>query len=348
MKSYLNIKGKNLWKLCALIVLGIAINACYIRIQNINQPATANVNDIITIQLQDTIQTNIGGAGYVNANYVLGMLMPKGWDALHNVQSINYVSGLGNGTMAPMPLTTIEPANGKNLNWPNAMLAKFGIGRNLVNDVEWVVFESTVPYTINNEIKIRADATIKLKVGADGNDTYAFPAYCIAESTDGLNDDIVNGSPNPMYNEASGGCLMVENGTTGDIHDYCNPQLASVTPPKALDNEFITITYNNALLTSNNPLAGNTNLYLCVDSAITSDGKDITNYCIQTEQSQFVETSATSNIFNLTIWPRSYFGLTASQTLTKLVYHVTDATGTKRVGYGGSATTPFVFKFGCN
>ena len=347
MKSYLHIKGKNLWKLCALALLGIAVGACYIRVQNIDQPATATVGQTITIQLTDTVQTNIGSnscGGCVVAAYVLGILMPTGWNAAANT-TVTYTSQLGNGNMALMPASTLEPSNsvGSNLTWTQALTKKYGIGNNLVNDVQWVVFQSTQQYTIDNEIHINPNATIQIKVGADNDNTESFPAYFIADSSDGLGE---SDASDPEYNEANGGCLIVTGGSTGILHDYCHPQLTTVNPPKSLSNEFITLTYNNTLATT--ALSGNTNLYLCVDTAYTSDGKVLTNFCFQTEQSHLVQTTSNSGLFSLTFWPQSYFGLTATETVTRFVYHVTDQTGNTRVGYGGSTTQPFSYIFGCN
>jgi hypothetical protein len=347
MRSYLRIKGKNLWKLCALFVMGIAVAACYIQIQNISQPATATVGQTITIQLTDSIQTNITGTGYIVANYVLGILLPKGFSGAANTQ-VSYTSGLGNGNMSLMPATTLEPGSasaGTNLNWPASMMKMFGIRKNLVNDLEWVVFQSNQQYTIDNEAMFPADATIKLKVGADNNSTEFFTAFVIAESYDGLTYWGGNAS-DPNFNEKDGGCLIVNGGTTGVLNDFCHPQLITVDPPKSTSNEFITLTFNNKL-TPTGLTNTTTPVYLCVDTAYTNDGKALTNFCMQTEKSEFVQTTANSGIYTLTIWPASYFGLTASETVTRMVYHITDQTGTIRVGYGGDPITPFSYVFGC-
>jgi hypothetical protein len=341
MRSKINIKGRILWKLCALAVLGISLTCCLVEVTSVDQPTTATAKQVVPITLHDSISTQVDN-GPISANYVFCLLAPKGWAAAQNT-TVTYTSSLGNGSMQLMPSNIIEPANGK-VNWVASATAKFGIGKNLVNDVEWVVFESVQPISIANGISITGEINIKITVGADGNNTSYFPEYVTCESVDGISDDAfwVNGHD---YSKNDGPCL-VQTGTDGDLHDYCNPQLASFNPPKALDNEFITLTYNNLLTPT--PLTGNNNLYLCVDSAYLSDGTALTNFCMQAEKTQLVQTSASSGLFTLTFWPRSFFGLTSTQTLSKLVYYVTDQTGSKRVGYGGSITSPFTYKFECN
>lgn len=344
MRSYLRIKGKNLWKVCALLVMGIAVAACYIQIQNIDQPATATVGQEITIQLTDSINTNIGGSGQTVAAYVLGVLLPKGWNGAANTK-VTYTGDLGNGNMGLMPSSNIEPSSasaGTNLNWSASMMKKFGIRKNLVNDLEWVVFQSNQQFTFNNTTAYRADATIKIKAGADNNNTEFFTAFVIAETADGLN---YWDPGTPDFNERDGDCLIVTGGSTGILNDYCHPQLTTIDPPKSTSNEFITLTFNNKLATTG--LSGKSNLYLCVDTAYTSDGKTLTNFCAQTDKTHLVQTTSNSGLFSLTLWPKSFFGLSDTQTLTRMVYHVTDETGTVRVGYGGDPIAPFSYVFGC-
>jgi len=347
MKSKLHIKGSTLWKVCALLILGISLTCCFLEVTNLEQPVTATAGQVIPITLHDSIATNINTPNYIVANYVYCFLAPKGWAAAQNA-TVTYTSSLGNGSMQLMPSSSLEPTSvgaGTNLTWPAACAAKFGLGKNLVNDVEWVVFESKTQITIDNTITLTGNINMQLKVGADGNNTSYFPEYITCESVDGLNDDDLWDASHPYWTRTDGACL-VQAGTDGDLNDYCNPQLVAVNPPKALDNEFITITYNNKLITT--PLSTHSDIYLCVDTAYTSDGKALTGFCVQNAQSQLIQTSAASGLYNLTIWPRSYFGITGTTTLTELVYHITDGQGNNRVGYGGNPNVAFTYKFKCN
>jgi hypothetical protein len=347
MKQHLNIKGKNLWKLCALGIMAIVIYCCDIAVTKIDQPTTAIAGTTIAITLHDSVTTNIAtppACACVNANYVMAFLAPKGWAAAQGA-TVSYTSSLGSGNMKLMPANILEPSTvnaGTNLTWVASLTQKFGIGKNLVKDVEWVVYESNEIYTIGNTITILGTINIKLPVGGDGNNTSYFPAYVTCDSYDGLN--YYTTTPDFSYN--NGACL-VQTGTNGALQDYCNPQLTSIDPPKSLSTEFITLSYNNKLDTAGTPLTGLTDLYLCVDTAYTSDGKALTNFCMQTKQTNLVQTTATSGLFKLTIWPQSFFGLSAGVTVNKMVYHITNNDGTKKVGYGGNPNVPFVYLFSC-
>jgi hypothetical protein len=163
----------------------------------------------------------------------------------------------------------------------------------------------------------------------------------ICESQDGLG--YFAGNLSDADFAFNNGARMTVNGP-GDIVDLCDPQLTSFNPPKALQNDFLTITYNESL-DSLKLLKGN-KLYLCVDTAFLSDGTKLTGFCNQTSQTQLIETSATSNSYSLTFWPSSLFKLTNTQTVISMDYHILDSNGNS-VGLNDSSE-PFKFKFNCN
>jgi hypothetical protein len=337
MRSYfkIHIKGADIWKGCALIALAVFLFCCQFLITKIDQPATANAGQTISIVTRDTAISNVAST----SNYIVGILLPKGFNGAKNM-SVTYKTTLGNGSMQPISPSIIEPStqNSSHLNYSASMLAKFGIGNNLVNDLEWVVFISTQTVNIPNG-SFYGDVTFQLKVGADNNTTIFKTAFVACESSDGLNLGGTPPSPDYAFNN---GPRMVVNGT-GDLNDLCDPQLTSLSPTKSLQNDFVTLTYNEGLDTLK-ILKGN-KLYLCVDTAYTTDGSKLTGFCSQTAKTQLMQTSASSGVYTITFWPSSFLGLTSSQTITKMAYHIIDANGNK-VGLGDTPS-PFIYKYAC-
>jgi hypothetical protein len=337
MRSYfkIDIKGRSIWKICALIALAVFLVCCQFIIYNIQQPATANAGQTITISMRDSAISNVAGT----ENIIVGILLPKGFNGAQNM-TVSYTSTIGNGTMQPISPTIIEPSTSgtTHLNYSQSFMAKFGIGNNLVNDMEWVVFISTQAVNIPNG-SFEGTVNFQLKVGADGNTTIFKTAFVNCESADGLNSGGTPPAPDYGFNN---GPRMTVNGP-GEFNDLCDPQLTSLVPAKALQNDFVTLTYSEGLDTLN-LLKGN-NFYLCVDTAYTSDGKKLTGFCSQSPKTHLIETSATSNTYMITFWPASFFGLTSSQTLTKMAYHIIDANGNK-VGLGDTQS-PFIFNYSC-
>ena len=323
--------------LSALLIVAIVFSFCHIKITKVTIPATAQVGDVVPIKLDLDLSCNSDGSDKL----ILGVLMPKGWKGTQNMTA-TYTSSKGNGSFVMTPLTTIAP-NSDGKNWPDYMRAFFGIAGNLIDDMEWVAMQSDVNFSYANGDKITGSINIKVKVGADDNPTIVKLAYVVANTSKGFTSDNFfdsdYGANAEYYNEYIGDCFTVTGGS-GDMVDFCNPQLTTVSPPKSLDNDLVTLTFDSNVITTE--LSGNDEVYLCA-TGITNDGQTIV-ICEQTARTRMK--SIGGGKYEITIWPRSFFGISDNQTVTNLTYFITDKTGTKQVGYGNTAA-PFTYKFKC-
>jgi hypothetical protein len=337
MKSYLHIKGSKLWMICAVVVLAVVLACCCTQIVSVTQPESATAGSIVPITLNIAVSCNSSGT----ANFIMGFLVPNGWNASANT-TVTYASTKGNGNMVLVPANTLAP-NGNGLTWPALLMQQFGLAGNLVADMQWVVYQTDVPLVYNNGDQISGTININTKVATDNNDYLCKLAYVVANSSNGITSDGFQtcGATSEYYNEFISSCFSVT-GSTGDLLDFCNPQLTTVNPPKSLDNDIITLTFNaNVTATA---LTGATATYLCA-TAYTNDGKTLT-VCSQAATSKMTETTPTSGLYQITLWPHAYFGLTATETIVKMTYFITDATGKIQVGYGNTAS-PFSYNFKC-
>ncbi len=346
MRTRLHIKGKYLWSSCALVLLALVFTFCHTKISSVTMPSTAVVGDVINIDVAVDISTNFFGDAVHTGNVLVAVLMPKGWKGNQNMTA-TYTSSKGNGNMVFTPLSTIAPNSG-GLTWVAALKAKFQTAGNLIDDVEWVVMQTDAPLKWQNGDKILGHCIIKLKVAADQNPTVVKLGYFVANSEDGMSENagVADGAPygpNAVYfNEYVSDCFTVTGGT-GDLVDFCNAQLTTIDPPKSLDNDFITLAYNNAVVNST-VLDNEPEVYLCA-TATTSDGKTIT-VCEQTDKTKLTQTGAKTGLYKLTFWPRKFFGATDAQTIISMTYYITNKAGDKKVGYGNTSD-PFTFKFKC-
>ncbi|MDB5144018.1 MAG: hypothetical protein JWQ66_2731 [Mucilaginibacter sp.] len=339
MGTYLHIKRSRLWKICAMILVGIVLACCCTQITSVDQPASATAGTTVPITLHINISCNSSGT----ANFIMGFLAPNGWVPGKNT-TVTYTSSKGSGNMVLVPAGTIAP-NSNGLTWPQLLKQKFGNAGNLIDDVSWIVYQTDVPITFNSGDVITGTVDIKTKVASDNNNYSVKLAYVVANSSNGITSDGFQtcGATAEYYNEFIPPSCFEVTGATGDLIDFCNPQLTTVNPPKSLDNDFVTLTFNSNVVTT--VLAGAPAVYLCA-TAYTNDGKTIT-ICSPTGKSMMLPTSTTSGLYQLTFWPRSYFGLTSSQTITKMTYYITDQTGTAQVGYGNTSS-PFTYTFKCS
>lgn len=332
MKLSIHITLKKIWKVCAFVFLSIVLVCCGETITDVIQPNTAVVGSTVPITVHVSIPTvGNGGPDY----FVFGFLVPKGWNTAANT-TITYTSNIGNGNMQLIPNTTLAK-NGGGLNWPDYMKKTFGIGGNLIDDMEWVAYQTDKAYPHSGSNTITGDLNIKIKVGADNNNTLVKLGYVIADSGNGFTSDN-NGT---YYSVKIMPCFQLTGGT-GDMVDFCNPQLTTINPPKSLDNDFITLTFDGTVTTT--ALSGAQNVYLCA-TAYTSDGKSVT-VCDQSDKSKMVQLPAGSNRYQITFWPRSFFGIADNQTITRMEYFLTDKNSTNKVGYGNTAA-PFIYTFKC-
>ncbi|MET3977475.1 hypothetical protein ABIB62_000041 [Mucilaginibacter sp. UYP25] len=334
MISFLHIKGKGLWRACAFLILGIVLACCGEEITSLEQPNTAVVGSNINIKVNFKIPTAGDGTG----NYLIfAMLVPKGWKMADNAK-ISYSSqSLGGGTMSLLPANSL-PKNGGGLSWPAYTKKMFGNAGNLIDDMEWVVYQSEKNYAYGGGFTFEGNVTINLKVAADGNPTIVKLSYVISDSVNAYTSNEFG----TYYSQINSPTCFEATGGTGDLVDFCNPQLTVIDPPKSLDNDFVSLTFDNTVVTTS--LKDETEVYLCA-TAYTNDGKTI-KVCEQTDKTRMAETAPNSKHYRITFWPKALFNTTDAQTITKIEYFVTDKTGTKRVGYGNTQD-PFVYTFKC-
>jgi hypothetical protein len=192
-----------------------------------------------------------------------------------------------------------------------------------------VAFYSNSSYSVAGNATIHATVSIKIKTSPD-NLMFKL-GYCVANSVDGL-------SSSDRYGSKFTNCFQSIG--TGDLIDFCNPQLANVDPRTSLDNDIISLTFDGGVQST--PLDNASQVYLCI-SGIT-DGGDSLSVCTQTGQTKMDALGL--NRWRKDIWPRKLFNLTDNQHLTGLRYWFTDAAGGSKVGYAGTQA-PFIYTFKC-
>jgi hypothetical protein len=312
------------------IVLFLLLLASCVFLDGVDQPSSARAGEDLTITMHARIDVADGGRS--NVRLIIGFLAPKSWAAGANSSVTFTTSSFGNGKMVPVPLT-VEPSNGKN--WPAALKDRFGMGGNfMTDDLEWVVFWTEQAYNVAQGVKENIDVTIVTRPGPENMQFKT--GYFLGTSSEGLSD--VFGSNN-VYKSQFRDCFMITNGV-GDLIDFCNPQIAAVTPGVATDNDFLTIAFDPDIVQT--PLNGVGSIYLCA-KAYTSNGQ-VLDACAQTELSKLRK--YTGNKSAITFWPRAFFNVQDGQVLQKIEYFFTDATGTVKVGFGNTAN-PFVYTFKC-
>lgn len=309
--------------MAALVV--IVIVSCSMTIESVDQPSTINGGETLQATLRVKITTNQSQT----SKFMIAILVPKMWNARQKA-TLTFTSDITSGPqkMTAIPVGTPAP-QAQGLDWPAKLAATIGNGGNLINDWEWVAYYSDADYTIAGNVEVWATVSVSIPTTAD-NISFKM-GYAAANSTDGL-------SGTDRYGSFFPGCLRV-NGT-GDLIDFCNPQLSAVEPRTSLDNDIITINFDGGVTA--NPLDNASEVYLCA-SGITKDGETL-DACAANAKTKLVTLGA--GRFRIDLWPREFFAVPAGKTLERLEYFFTNADGSIKVGYGGG-TSPFIYTFNC-
>ena len=252
---------------CLLLLALLAIAGC-VFLDGVDQPASVKAGENLTIVMHNRLDVADGGRS--NVRLIVAFLAPRSWAAANNTSITFTTTTYGNGKMVPVP-SSVVAANGQD--WPTALKNRFGMGGNyMVDDLEWVAFWTEQAYNVPQGVKDKIDATIVITTGPEN--VQFKTGYFLGTSSEGLSD--VFGSNN-VYKSLFKDCFQVTDGT-GDLIDFCNPQIASVTPGRATDNDLITISFDpDVVATALNNVGS---IYLCA-KAYTSDGQ-VLDVCAQT------------------------------------------------------------------
>src|SRR5690606_41520115 len=148
----------------------------------VDQPDSVRTGETVNTTLRAYIQA---AEDRTNVRFVIGVLVPRGWRAAENTK-LHYTSNFGDGELVQIPDNVRAPNSGNTLAWSPALMNKFCIGPNLIDDMEWIVFWTREQYIIRNGDRPEITAHISIKSGPQ-NMKFKF-GYFIASSEDGLND----------------------------------------------------------------------------------------------------------------------------------------------------------------
>jgi len=311
----------------------IALLARCVFLDGVDQPSSVKAGEIFEATLHAHVQA---AEDRPNVRFVIAVLVPRSWKAAQSMEISYAAENFGSGTMVQIPAGVKAPNSGNNLDWSAALKNKFGIGPNLIDDMEWVVYWTKEQYDIHNGDKPVIDAQIAIKSGQQ-NMRFKF-GYFVASSEDGLNDFL--GGPGALYKTLFTDCFEVTDGE-GDLMDFCNPPQTFVDPYRSTDNDIITLTYDRDILPG--PLAEE--IYLCATAELA--GGETKTICEATAANRMKAVVGAKGRFEMTFWPRQYFGLQEGEVIERLTYYFTDETGNIKVGYANTQE-PFVYTFRCD
>lgn len=305
-----------------------------------------NAGEVATFTLNGHIEC---AEDHSNVRFITAILVPKSWNARENT-TVTYVSTMDDGhtsfTMSPIPETTL-PKNGGGLTWSDALTAKYGVGTNVLNDMEWVAFQTDKVYTIGQHQNPTFTITYKCKTGP--KNLKAHIGFFINHSDDGLSSNADHYKV--AYSEE---CFEVVNGEGGLI-DFCAYHFNQQEPLAALQDDYITFTFLGDTYT--NELINEESVYF--EAVAVTDAGNRYSVNEKTDKTLMRKSEQSfSHNYSLTIWPADFFGIPKGETILKIEYIFTNEDGTINVtksddeeaiegNQSSEAEEPFVAELTC-
>lgn len=305
-----------------VLLLVFFLSQC-IFIDSVDQVSTIQSGEVLTSRVNLRLEPKRG----VNTKLIIGFLAPKRWNAAKNAV-VTYTSGIGNGTMSPVPPGT-NPSGGTS-DWATTIRTRVGIGANKLRDLEWVVYWSDAAYNVLNGQKITA--TVNVQIKTEEHDVICELGYFAACSTEPLSSTDASDVKFAKIETTDG---------LGPVTNFLVPQLSTIDPLSNTDNEYITVKLDGSII--ENDLVNASDVYFC-STAYTNDHQEITVCGNDTKEKM---TNIGQDQWQIDLWPRRYFGVSGAQKIDSIKYYFSNAAGDKTVKQFDTGL-PFVRIFTCD
>ncbi|MBQ8047749.1 MAG: DUF4961 domain-containing protein [Prevotella sp.] len=352
-----NIKSLKLYKtyflLLAAIVAAVVASCVYIDEfivaqidENGNEVYYAKANTEATFTLRGHIECHEDHNG---VNFVVGFLAPKSWKVAENGR-VTYKCDLAEDhdqilTMSPIPSTSL-PKNGSGRTWVECLTQDYGVGTNVLDDMEWVVFQTDDKFNIiNNQFPTY---TIYITTNVGEKNLKCHLGVFVNHTDDGFSGG--NDHKKVLF---SSDCFEVVGGT-GITLDFCNDHFNKISPMTCLQNDFVTFTFKGSA--AENGLTGVGDIYLQGTAYTVNGGKYMLN--TRDAKSRMERENAYSDTYNITFWPVELFGVPEDEVIERIEYYFTNSDGSITVTQSDDdfaqlgtplpeEKQPFLFQFEC-
>ena len=309
--------------------------------------AQANTEAIFT--LKGHIQCRTTDNNGVTTNFVMAFLAPKSWKMADNAK-VTYKCDLASDhdelmNMSVMPAASL-PKNGQGRTWVECLTQEYGVGTNVLDDLEWVVFQTDEAWNIyNNNDPLY---TIYIRVNVGEKNLRFHPGIFVNHTDDGFS----NGEDHKMV-MFSPECFEVVGGT-GLVLDYCNNHFNKISPMSSLQDDYLTFTFTGSA--AENSLTATHEVYLQGTAYTANGGRYIVN--TRDAKSRMVRENDYSDTYNITFWPMDFFEVPEGEIIEHIEYYFSNADGTITITQSDDdfaqegipmpdVKEPFTFHFDC-
>ncbi len=318
-------------KLSSVFLLFLLTQCLFL--DSVNYDPIVKAGEIATFEMNIRVEPLENSS---DVRLVIGYLVPKSWDAANNTD-VTYTSNIDEGTktMSLIPEGNL-PRNGNGLTWEDGLKNKYGVGPNVLDDMEWIVYWSDQVYSVTNGEKLEATVSLKTKTGPDN--LRAKLGFFLNHTNDGLSNSTDHNKV--MYTD----CFEVVEGE-GSVIDFCELHYNSAQPINATKDDILTIKFQGDI--GENILDNANEVYFC-GTAYTDNGNSYT-VCGLEDKAQMQKENEFGHTYSLTFWPAGFFGIPNDEAIIRIDYSFQNEDGSLELQQTSDDETesPFLYEFIC-
>jgi hypothetical protein len=316
MKNLYQIKRKRVKTgFIGLLLAMLTVISC-VYLDSVDYESTLTAGEEATF----TVNMHIEGWGTNGTSLIFSFLAPKSWNAAANT-TVTYTETYNPGVVQTMSLLPVETAPSKQpgKTWAAALRDEYGVGPNVLDDMEWVTFQGNVSYVIADNDNQSAIIKVVTRVGPDNMRVKL--GFYVDHSANGMGDNINGNDSHAVYYTD---CIEVMDGE-GELIDFCELHFNLVVPPNATKNDILTIKFQGDIET--NDLDGINEIYL-VSKATTNSGNE---YEVNEKTAKTRMVNESGKTYSLTFWAANYFGIPENEEILRIDYYFTNLDGNRWV-----------------
>ena len=365
MEKIKNKIRKNVVKmLVAAAMIGMAVTSCvFLDSVSITQIIDGRECDyaIAGTEATFTMEGHINSQADVsNTNFVIAILAPKTWNVAKYAK-VTYKCDLAEDrdqimTMSLMPSNAL-PKNGNGLTWTECLNQTYGVGPNVLDDMEWVVFQTDIAHTIHNGDKPQYTIWIKTRMGDENLKCRL--GFFVNHTDDGFSGG--GDHKKVLFSD----CFEVVNGT-GAVTDYCSNHLNRLSPLLSLQDDFLTFSFIGSVADQSH-LPGaeipfyNAEVPVYFQAKAYGASGEVYEVNEKSEKTLMPVEDESTKTCSITFWPAGFFNVPDGEQLVRIEYFFTNKEGSiiigqdtdDHLGLGKPAPDPnsrlpFVYTFQCN
>ena len=251
-----------------------------------------------------------------DVQFIFSFLAPKSWNVRKNAK-VTYKTTLHTNpdeelNMSVVPESTL-PKNGGGRSWGEALIQDYGVGPNVLSDMEWVTFATDAKWAIFNGDK--PIYTIYIRTNVGDQNLKAYLGFFINHTDDGMSTSLdhkkVKFSDTP-FEVVGGKGLMI---------DYSSEHFNKVQPLSVLQDDYVTFSFNGGVF--QNDLISSQEIYF-EGKAYDENGVVIAEVNEKSSKTLLKKETQYNRIYSLTMWPASYFTVPEGKLIKRIEYVFTN------------------------